>query len=92
MDKKVKREPIRMCCVCREHKEKSLLIRFVVNNGNIIIDNSYKISGRGAYICKNIKCLRKAKKTKALERTLTSGVIIDDMYNNFERIFEGERK
>ncbi len=91
MEKKIKREPIRMCCVCREHKAKSLLTRFVINNGKVIIDDSYKISGRGAYICKNMNCLKKARKIKALERALASN-ITDDMYDDMERALNDERK
>ena len=70
-------------------KDKTDLIRVVKSsNGEINIDKSGKISGRGAYICDNIQCLEKAVKTKRIERVLETkientiyeklrGVIID---------------
>ena len=62
--------PLRMCCVCRESKEKKELLRIVKNkDGEIFIDPSGKANGRGAYIYKDGKCAEEAEKKRALERS-----------------------
>ena len=62
------KEVLRMCVVCRQMKNKKDLIRVVKTNNSILIDNSGKIDGRGAYVCKCKACLEKLEKTKALNR------------------------
>ena len=62
--------PKRMCIACREMKQKSELIRIVKSGDTVTLDISQKLGGRGAYICKNAACLKKARKQKALERAL----------------------
>ncbi|MGQ9474063.1 MAG: RNase P modulator RnpM [Candidatus Caldatribacteriaceae bacterium] len=55
---RVKKIPIRMCLGCRERKEKKELIRIVKTpQGNIEIDLTGKKSGRGAYVCPQLKCV-----------------------------------
>ncbi len=62
--------PQRMCIGCREMKDKRDLIRIVKNKeGQISFDETGKLSGRGAYVCKNQECLGKAIKNKGFERT-----------------------
>ena len=62
--------PLRMCCVCRESKDKKELLRIVKNkDGEIFIDPTGKANGRGAYICKDGKCAEEAEKKRALERS-----------------------
>lgn len=85
----MKKIPQRTCMGCNEKKDKKDLIRVVKSSdGEINIDKSGKMPGRGAYICDNIECLEKAVKTKRIERVLESkientiyeklrGVIID---------------
>lgn len=66
-----------MCVGCREMKEKRALIRIVrtpEHSGEI--DPTGKKSGRGAYLCNDPACLKKARKSKALERALN--VSLDD--------------
>ena len=64
-------EPVRMCAGCREHFEKAKLIRVVrTPEGTLVLDAGKKTSGRGVYICRNMDCLRKARKSRALERML----------------------
>ena len=64
-----KKVPVRMCTGCGEHKPKKELIRIVKSpEGEISLDITGKKSGRGAYICKDIACLQKARKAKRLER------------------------
>lgn len=73
----MKKIPMRMCVGCREMKEKRELIRVVrtaEHSGEI--DLTGKKSGRGAYICNDPACLKKARKSKSLERALN--VTLDD--------------
>ncbi len=68
MQKKI---PQRQCMGCRERKEKRQLIRVVrTPDGNVSLDFSGKLSGRGAYICPDPECLKKAQKAKSLDRSL----------------------
>jgi predicted RNA-binding protein YlxR (DUF448 family) len=66
-----KKLPLRMCTGCGEMKAKKELIRVLKTpEEDIIIDATGKKNGRGAYICCSLECLRKAVKTKGLERSL----------------------
>ena len=68
MQKKI---PQRQCMGCRERKAKREMIRVVrMTDGNVSLDFSGKLNGRGAYICPDPECLKKAQKTKSLERAL----------------------
>ena len=68
---KPKKSPMRMCVGCRELKEKKLLIRVVRSpEGEVSLDPGGKKSGRGAYVCRNAECLKRAIKQKQLERQL----------------------
>ena len=65
----MKKQPERTCMGCNEKKEKKDLIRIVKNKENEInIDNAGKLPGRGAYICNNIECFEKIRKSKRLEK------------------------
>ena len=67
----VKKVPMRMCVGCREMKPKKELIRIVrTPEGEVLVDNTGKKSGRGAYICPAESCLTRAIKQKQLERSL----------------------
>lgn len=67
-----KKIPLRMCIGCREMKPKADLYRIVKKpDGEIVIDKTNKLSGRGAYICKNDECLKKAEKINALSHTFS---------------------
>lgn len=71
----MKKMPQRTCMGCNEKKDKKDLIRIVKSSdGEINIDKSGKMPGRGAYICDNIECLEKAVKTKRIERVLESKI------------------
>ena len=68
MQKKI---PQRQCMGCRERMDKKALIRVVrTTDGNVQLDFSGKLNGRGAYICPKADCLKKARKSKALDRSL----------------------
>ena len=67
--KKEKKVPQRKCIVCQDRENKRELMRIVKNkDGEIFIDLTGKANGRGAYICKCSECLKKAIKSKALNR------------------------
>ena len=66
-----KKIPLRKCLGCGEMKPKKELIRVVKSpEGEISIDLTGKKSGRGAYICKNSACLKKAIKSKRIQSNL----------------------
>jgi len=71
----MKKIPMRQCLGCREMKAKRELIRIVRSpEGDITFDHTGKKSGRGAYICHNAECLKRAEKSKALSRALGAPV------------------
>ena len=70
-----KKIPMRMCVGCREMKSKFELVRIVKStDGKIQLDETGRINGRGAYICKNPECLKKAAKGNALSRAFAVSV------------------
>ena len=72
MQKKI---PMRQCMGCRERKAKRELIRVVrCTDGNVQLDFSGKLNGRGAYLCPDPACLAKAQKSKALDRSLETEI------------------
>ena len=82
MQKKI---PQRQCMGCRERKAKKEMIRVVrTPEGAVCLDFSGKLSGRGAYICPNPECLKKARKAKSLERSLEVA-IPDEVYERLEK-------
>ena len=71
MEQKKKKTPERQCMGCNERFPKNTLLRVVRDPaGNVSLDFTGKKSGRGAYICKNVACLKKAQKTRRLSRVL----------------------
>ena len=71
MEKKVKKIPMRQCLGCNEHKPKIELLRVVRSpEGEISLDFRGKKSGRGAYICHDVKGLRRVRKSKRVDRAL----------------------
>ena len=78
--KKVKKIPQRKCIVCQDRDSKKELMRIVKNKeGEIFLDPSGRANGRGAYICKDPECLKKAIKTKTLNRAFKVEVS-DEVY------------
>ncbi|MBE6944840.1 MAG: YlxR family protein [Ruminococcaceae bacterium] len=68
MQKKI---PMRQCMGCRERKPKKELIRVVRSpEGEVGLDFKGKAPGRGAYVCPSLECLKKAIRSKALDRNL----------------------
>ena len=91
---KPKKIPMRMCVGCREMKEKRELIRIVrTPEGEVVMDNTGKRSGRGAYVCRRAECLTRAIKQKQLERQLEISLtqeIADALAEEIRRIGTGE--
>ena len=85
----VRKIPQRQCVGCREMKDKKELLRVVrTPEGSILLDGRGKASGRGAYVCPDIACLKKARKSKALERALETP-IPEEVYDALEAQMEG---
>ena len=83
-----KKIPERRCTGCNESKPKPELIRIVRSpQGDISLDFTGKKSGRGAYICRSINCLKKARKAKRIERALECD-IPDEVYEALEAELE----
>ena len=86
----MKKIPLRTCMGCNEKRPKKELIRIVKQkDGNVEVDKTGKMEGRGAYICNNIECLNKVIKTKRLERTLDIQ-ISEETYKNLRGVIIGE--
>ena len=84
MPVKPKKIPQRQCTGCREKKDKKALIRVVKTpEGEIVLDTTGKKSGRGAYVCPDPECLKKARKSRALERAFELS-IPDEVYDALE--------
>ena len=87
---KAKKIPMRMCLGCREMKPKRELIRAVKSpDGEVNLDFKGKMPGRGAYLCPNGECLKKAMKSKALERAF-SVQIPEEIYEELRQQMEAK--
>ena len=72
MQKKI---PQRQCMGCRERKEKRELIRVVRSpEGTVSLDFGGRKPGRGAYVCHDVACLQRARKSRALERAFETAI------------------
>jgi len=84
----IKRIPQRKCIGCGVSKNKSDLIRVVRSPENeISIDLKGKKSGRGAYICRDENCLKKAVKAKRFDRSLEVNIsddILESLLNQIK--------
>ena len=86
-----KKIPTRRCTACGTHMPKQELLRVLrTPTGEIIVDLSGKISGRGAYLCKSMDCLKKLKKSGRLSASLDCP-IPDDVYVRIEEELTRER-
>ncbi len=83
---KQKKIPMRTCIVTKEKLPKNKLIRIVrTPDLNIVIDETGKQNGRGAYLKKDIEVYEKAKKTKILNKHLETEVP-DSIFDELEKI------
>ena len=82
---KVKKIPMRQCLGCNEHKPKGELLRVVRSpEGEITLDFTGKKSGRGAYVCRDVACLKKVRKSRRLEKNLECS-IAEEIYDRMEK-------
>lgn len=80
-----KKIPMRQCTGCGEMKNKKELIRVIKTpEDEIAIDFTGRKNGRGAYLCNSFDCFLKARKTKAIERSLKI-TIPDEIYDQLEK-------
>ncbi len=86
MQKKV---PMRQCMGCQERKPKKEMIRVVRTvEGTVTLDFSGKLGGRGAYVCPNPECLRKAMRSRSLDRRLEV-TVPPEVYERLAKEMEG---
>ncbi len=82
---KMKKIPMRSCVVSHEKCEKKDLVRIVrTPSGEVMIDLTGKMNGRGAYLKKDIEIFKKAQKSKILDKILEVPVqneIYDELNN-----------
>ena len=90
MQKKI---PMRQCLGCREMKPKRELIRIVrPPEGEVSLDFKGKAPGRGAYLCRNQECLKRAVKGRAIERAFSTQIpseVYDRLLEQMEAGDEG---
>ena len=86
---KQRKIPMRTCIACREEKPKKEMLRIVKNaEGEIRLDFSGKLPGRGAYICNSEACVKKLKKYRLLHKTFSADVS-EEIYLRIEEEFLG---
>ena len=79
-----KRVPLRKCTGCGEMKPKKELVRVVRSpEGEVSLDLTGKAAGRGAYICHDVRCLKKARKSRRIDRSL-SCTVPEEVYDRME--------
>ena len=81
-ERMAKKIPLRQCVGCSKMKGKKEMMRVLKTaEDGIILDMTGKKNGRGAYLCMERECLKKARKNKGLERSLKMS-IPDEIYDN----------
>ena len=85
-----KKIPRRQCVGCREMKDKRALIRVVKSpEGEVSLDFGGRKPGRGAYVCPDAGCLKRARKSRAFERAFSAPVppeVYDAMEEELTRV------
>ncbi len=80
----MKQIPMRTCIACREEKPKRDMLRVVRNSaGEIRLDFSGKLPGRGAYLCNNAACIAKLRKYRLLNKNFSCEVP-EEVYTRIE--------
>lgn len=83
---KVKKIPLRTCVVTKEKCEKRDLIRVVrTPQGEVCVDQTGKMNGRGAYLKKDKEVFLKAKNNKILDRVLEASVS-DEVFEELDKL------
>ena len=82
-----KRVPMRQCVGCGLMKSKKEMMRVLKTTDNhIVLDVTGKMNGRGAYLCRDAECVKKAGKNRGIERSLKMARPAE-MYENIEKEF-----
>lgn len=85
MEQRKRKIPERRCLGCNEHKPKAELLRVVrTPEGTVALDFKGKMNGRGAYICRDLACLKKARKAGRLEKSLECA-IPEEVFDTMEK-------
>ena len=80
-----KKMPVRKCVGCQEMKNKKEMIRIIRTAENeFVLDMTGKKNGRGAYLCPDRECLKKAVKNRGLETSFKQA-IPDEVYESLEK-------
>ncbi len=67
--------PMRTCCGCRQSFPRKELVRIVRKpDGETVLDVTGRTNGRGAYLCRSLACLAKARKSGSIARSLEAPV------------------
>ena len=64
----------RKCVACRECKQQNEMLRIAKVNNNFLIDENFKLGGRGAYVCKNNQCVSLTLKKKMLNKAFKMNI------------------
>lgn len=84
----IKKIPLRQCIGCQEMKNKNEMIRVIKTaEDEIMLDATGRRNGRGAYLCSSMECLKKAAKSKGLERSFKMP-IPKEVYETLEKEME----
>lgn len=87
-----KKVPLRTCVSCRENKDKKELVRIVKTPaGEILVDQTGKVNGRGAYVCNSEECFKMLRKNHGLDRAFKETVSLDFLDDAIKELF-GENK
>lgn len=83
-----KKISLRQCVGCGEKKDKKDMMRVLKSaEGPILLDMTGRKNGRGAYLCRNLECLARARKNRGLERSFKMS-LPDAVYENLEKEFK----
>ena len=83
-----KKIPLRQCIGCGEMKSKKEMIRVLKTaEQDILIDATGRKNGRGTYLCTSRECLRKAVKSRGLDRSFKMAVP-KEVYETLEKEME----
>jgi predicted RNA-binding protein YlxR (DUF448 family) len=84
----MKKVPLRQCIGCGEMKSKKEMIRVIKTaDEEILLDATGRKNGRGAYLCPSMECMKKAVKSKGLERSFKMA-IPKEVYDALEKEME----
>ena len=70
-----RKTPLRKCVGCQAMKSKKELLRILRReDGTVSLDLTGRANGRGAYLCPDVECLRRARKSGSIARSLKTAI------------------